>query len=118
MVPDHSLWQLNTCYNAIDRHVEQGHGSRTAIIYDSPVTNQKRKISYEELLNHVSVFSAILTKYTVRKGDRVLIYMVSMDDVNQQVNKKAEFDTPRSHTANDPTSSHCNARVRTDRGGA
>jgi hypothetical protein len=46
---------MNTCYNCLDRHVERGFGSQTAIIHDSPVTRTIRKISYKELLSEVKV---------------------------------------------------------------
>jgi propionyl-CoA synthetase len=65
----------NTCFNAIDRHVAGGRAGQTAIIYDSPVTNTKRKFSYAELLAEVKTLAAMLTDLGVRKGDRVVIYM-------------------------------------------
>src|SRR5437764_10285808 len=65
----------NTCYNAIDRHVERGRGNQAAIIYDSPVTNTKRAISYAELLAEVKTLAAILQDFGVTKGDRVILYM-------------------------------------------
>ncbi|PHR30575.1 MAG: propionyl-CoA synthetase [Desulfotalea sp.] len=67
--------KMNTCYNAIDRHVENGRGEQTAIIYDSPVTNTIRKISYKELLDEVSKFAGGLADLGVTKGDTVVIYM-------------------------------------------
>jgi propionyl-CoA synthetase len=67
--------QLNTCYNAVDRHVEQGHGDRTAIIYDSPVTDSQRRISYAELQDLVARFAGVLAAQGVAKGDRVIVYM-------------------------------------------
>ncbi|MHB8190813.1 MAG: propionyl-CoA synthetase [Ferrimicrobium sp.] len=66
---------LNTCYNAVDRHVENGLGETTALIYDSPVTNTKAKYSYHELLEQVAHFAGVLKGLGVGKGDRVLIYM-------------------------------------------
>ena len=66
---------LNTCYNAVDRHVEAGRGDQSAIIYDSPVTNSVRKITYSELLYQVSKVAGALTGLGVVKGDRVIIYM-------------------------------------------
>ena len=66
---------LNTSYNAIDRHVIAGKGDQDAIIYDSPITNVKRKISYSELQYQVSKFAGALLKQGVQKGDRVIIYM-------------------------------------------
>src|SRR5262245_55700045 len=65
----------NTCFNAVDRHVAGGRASQTAIIYDSPVTNTKRKVSYAELLSEVKTLAAILRDFGVSKGDRVIIYM-------------------------------------------
>lgn len=67
--------ELNTCYNAVDRHVENGRGDQAAIIYDSPVTDTIRKISYRELLEQVSVFAGGLRNQGVQKGDTVIIYM-------------------------------------------
>jgi propionyl-CoA synthetase len=66
---------LNTCYNAVDRHVEAGRGEQTAIIYDSPVTDTIRKISYKELQTDVSKFAGALKSQGVTKGDTVIIYM-------------------------------------------
>src|SRR6187431_2244778 len=65
----------NTCYNAIDRHVERGRGERPAIIYDSPVTDTKRVITYAEMLRAVSTLAAVLQDFGVAKGDRVILYM-------------------------------------------
>ena len=67
--------QVNTCYNAVDRHVEAGHGDRTALIYDSPVTNHVSKISYADLQTRVADLAGALRAKGITKGDRVLIYM-------------------------------------------
>ena len=67
--------RLNTCYNAIDRHVLSGRGNQTAIIYDSPVTNVKKQISYNQLQRQIIQFSGALNKLGISKGDRVIIYM-------------------------------------------
>ena len=67
--------ELNTSYNAIDRHVENGDGERTALIYDSPVTGTKRTFSYAELRDRVAVFAGALRSLGVGKGDRVIVYM-------------------------------------------
>ena len=67
--------KMNTCYNAVDRHVESGRADQTAIIYDSPVTNTIKKISYKELLDEVSTFAGVLKGMGVGKGDTVVIYM-------------------------------------------
>ena len=65
----------NSCYNAVDLHVEKGKGEKTAIIYDSPITNSQKKINYSELKNQVSIFAGALVNQGVKKGDRVIIYM-------------------------------------------
>ncbi len=65
----------NTCYNALDRHVEGGRAEQTAVIYDSPVTGTKRTISYGELRDTVATFAAVLADHGIAKGDRVIIYM-------------------------------------------
>jgi propionyl-CoA synthetase len=67
--------QLNTCYNAIDYHVEHGRADQAAVIYDSPVTGVRRTLSYRELLDEVARFAGVLTSLGVTKGDRVVIYM-------------------------------------------
>lgn len=64
----------NTCYNAVDRHAAT-RGDQAAIIYDSPVTNSKRRISYAELRDEVATLAAVLQDMGVQKGDRVVIYM-------------------------------------------
>jgi propionyl-CoA synthetase len=65
----------NTCHNAIDRHVAGGRANQPAIIYDSPVTQTKRTITYAELLHEVQTLAAILQDFGVTKGDRVILYM-------------------------------------------
>ena len=67
--------EMNTCHNAIDRHVENGRGDQPAIIYDSPITDSKATISYSELLEHVSKTAGALSALGVNKGDRVIVYM-------------------------------------------
>ena len=67
--------ELNTCYNAIDRHVEAGRGEQAALIYDSPVTDTVRRFTYRELQDQVARFAGVLAGLGVDKGDRVLIYM-------------------------------------------
>ncbi|MBT3091655.1 MAG: propionyl-CoA synthetase [Candidatus Thiodiazotropha endolucinida] len=66
---------FNTCYNALDRHVEAGNGDRLALIYDSPVTEQKRTYSYSELRDTVARLAGVIASHGVGKGDRVIIYM-------------------------------------------
>ncbi|ONI69104.1 propionyl-CoA synthetase [Kribbella sp. ALI-6-A] len=67
--------ELNTAYNALDRHVEGGHGARTALVYDSPVTDTKRSYTYAELRDEVAVFAGALRSLGVGKGDRVIVYL-------------------------------------------
>jgi len=67
--------ELNTCYNAVDYHCETGRGEQLAIIYDSPVTNTKRTLTYNELKEAVSHLAGALKAQGVEKGDRVIIYM-------------------------------------------
>ncbi|CAK8718620.1 Propionyl-CoA synthetase [Candidatus Electrothrix laxa] len=67
--------ELNTCYNAVDRHVENGRGDQTAIIYDSPVTSTVRKISWIELRDKVAKLAGVLKAQGAEKGDTVIIYM-------------------------------------------
>ena len=66
---------VNTCFNALDRHVDNGRGDQTAIIYDSPITEKKDYISYAELLKKTSLLAGSLINKGIRKGDRVIIYM-------------------------------------------
>jgi propionyl-CoA synthetase len=66
---------VNTCWNAVDRHVQAGRGAQAAIIHDSPVTGTKHVITYTELLDRVSRLAGALRAKGVGKGDRVIIYM-------------------------------------------
>ena len=66
---------LNTCYNAVDRHVERGRGKQRALIYDSPVTGIVRTFTYAELRDEVARLAGALRAAGVEKGDRVIIYM-------------------------------------------
>lgn len=66
---------MNTCYNAVDRHVEAGRGDQAALIYDSAITTTKRPITYNELLDRVSKTAGALRDLGVEKGDRVIVYM-------------------------------------------
>lgn len=67
--------ECNTCYNAVDRHVEDGRGEQAAIIYDSPITGTGRTITYAELQDETARFAGVLSGLGVAKGDRVIIYM-------------------------------------------
>ncbi len=73
------LWfaggRLNTCWNALDRHVEKGRADQTALIYDSPVTSTKKKFTYRQLRDEVALLAGALQSLGVQKGDRVLVYM-------------------------------------------
>ncbi|WP_006245363.1 propionyl-CoA synthetase [Mycolicibacterium tusciae] len=67
--------EMNTCANALDRHVEGGRGDQAALIYDSPVTGSARTYTYRELLDETARFAGALRGLGVGKGDRVVIYM-------------------------------------------
>ena len=67
--------ELNTCFNALDRHVRDGRGDQAALIYDSPVTGTARRYTYRELLDQVARTAGVLRDIGVTKGDRVVIYM-------------------------------------------
>ncbi len=66
---------MNTCYNALDRHVAAGRGDQVAIIHDSPITRSKQEITYREMLDRVASLAGALRAKGVEKGDRVIIYM-------------------------------------------
>ena len=67
--------EVNTCYNALDLHIEEGRGDQPALIYDSAVTNSITTFTYRELRDKVAVFAGALARLGVGKGDRVIIYM-------------------------------------------
>jgi len=67
--------ECNTCWNAVDRHVKAGHGSRTAIIFDSAMTGTKARYTYDQVLDEVARLGACLQDLGVGKGDRVILYM-------------------------------------------
>lgn len=66
---------VNTCYNALDRHVERGRADQVALIHDSPLTGSATKFTYAELLAEVQALGAIMQDFGVAKGDRVILYM-------------------------------------------
>ena len=72
--------ELNTCYNALDRHVANGRADQAALIYDSPVTNTVRRFSYAELLDLVARLAGGLAAKGIGKGDRVVIYMPAVPE--------------------------------------
>ncbi|SON48755.1 propionyl-CoA synthetase [Vibrio tapetis] len=67
--------ELNTCWLALDYHVEQGRGDHVALIYDSPVTHTKKRYTYQQLQQQVAKTAGMLANQGVVKGDRVVIYM-------------------------------------------
>ncbi len=67
--------ELNTCYLALDYHVENGRADQYALIYDSPVTNTIKKFTYKEFRDYVAKFAGVLKSFGVEKGDTVVIYM-------------------------------------------
>jgi propionyl-CoA synthetase len=67
--------QVNTCWNAVDRHVEAGRGDQLAIIHDSPITHSTKGITYAELQKRVASLAGALRAKGIQKGDRVIIYM-------------------------------------------
>ena len=67
--------EVNTCYNALDRHVEKGRADQLALIYDSPVTDTIKRYTYRELRDEVALLAGLLAQSGVTKGDRVIIYM-------------------------------------------
>lgn len=66
--------KLNTCFNAVDRHVRSGRGKQVAIYYDSPLNNEKRQLTYQELLDQVQTCAGVIASHGLKKGDTVLIY--------------------------------------------
>ncbi len=75
----HARWfgdgEMNTCHAALDHQVAEGRGDQAAVLWDSPVTGQKRRLSYREMRDEVARFAGALTGLGVTKGDRVVIYM-------------------------------------------
>ncbi len=65
----------NTCYNALDIHIDQGRGDKICLIYDSPITGNKKQFTYKELRDKVSKFAGALINQGIKKGDRAIIYM-------------------------------------------
>ncbi len=65
---------MNTCFNAVDRHVRGGRGGQAALIYDSPVTGTRRTYTYAGLLDEVARFAGVLRGLGVDQGDRVIVY--------------------------------------------
>jgi len=72
--------RLNTCHNALDRHVAAGRGARAALVYDSPVTGTLRTYTYRELRDEVALFAGALRRLGVGPGDRVVIYLAMVPE--------------------------------------
>ncbi|MFI5912913.1 propionyl-CoA synthetase [Dactylosporangium sp. NPDC051541] len=72
--------ELNTCHNALDRHVRQGRGDDVALIYDSPVTNSLNKYTFRQMLDEVARFAGALRALGVERGDRVVVYMAMVPE--------------------------------------
>ncbi|MGZ5927126.1 MAG: AMP-binding protein, partial [Rhizomicrobium sp.] len=66
---------VNTCYNALDRHVAGGRGDQVALIHDSPLAKSASKFTYAEMLREVQALAAVMQDFGVAKGDRVILYM-------------------------------------------
>ena len=66
---------VNTCYNALDRHVANGRADQVALIHDSPLTNAISKFTYAEMLKEVQTLAAVMADFGVAKGDRVILYL-------------------------------------------
>ncbi|WP_221793722.1 AMP-binding protein [Aquisediminimonas sediminicola] len=66
---------INTCHNAVDRHVANGRGDDVAVIYDSPVTDQQRRFTFAQLRDEVALVAGMMAGLGIAKGDRVVIYM-------------------------------------------
>src|SRR5262249_18911349 len=67
--------RLNTCYNALDAHIDRGRGKQRALIYDSPVTSTVTTYTFDELRDHVARVAGMLQRQGVSRGDRVIVYM-------------------------------------------
>src|SRR5215475_4065150 len=67
--------EVNSCYNALDLHIDEGRGDQLALIYDSPVTNCIKTFTYRQLRDRVASFAGALASLGVVKGDRVVVYM-------------------------------------------
>src|SRR3989449_7479498 len=66
---------VNTCYNALDRHVAGGRADQPALIHDSPLAGAVTRLTYAEMLTEVRTLAALMQDFGVTKGDRVILYM-------------------------------------------
>ena len=71
---------VNTCYNALDRHVARGGADQVALIHDSPLAGKVTKLTYAEMLREVQALAAVMQDFGVTKGDRVILYMPMVPD--------------------------------------
>ncbi len=106
---DHDHWEwfpdgeISTCHNCVDRHVLAGHGDSPAILYDSPVTGSKQRITYAQLLDEVETFAGVLRQEGVRRGDVVLVYSMSPPHrASHPRSCKAETERPEFPSAHGP----------------
>lgn len=74
---------VNTCWNAIDRHVAAGHGDRLAVIHDSPMTGSVSRLTYAQLQDQVARLAGVLAARGIGKGDRVIVYMPMIPEALQ-----------------------------------
>ena len=79
--------RLNTCYNAVDLHVDRGRGKQLALIYDSPVTGTVKTLTYAALQDEVARFGGALRRLGVGQADRVIIYMPDVRNTAWYVRK-------------------------------
>ena len=89
--------EISTCYNCVDRHVIAGNGDNVAVIWDSPVTGSKEKITYRQLLDEVSTFAAVLREEGVKRGDVVIVYSRSYSghDIYAQLTSSSAYEIGR-----------------------
>jgi Acetyl-coenzyme A synthetase N-terminus len=81
---------VNTCYNALDRHVAGGRADQVALIHDSPLTNSISKFTYAEMLKEVQTLAAVMADFGVAKGDRVILYMPLVPEAVRDAGLRAD----------------------------
>jgi propionyl-CoA synthetase len=104
----------NTCYNALDRHVEGGRAEQAALIYDSPVTDTVKSYTYRELRDMTALCAGALSAMGVGKGDRVIIYMPMVPEAVVAMLACARC-TPSSSAASPRTNWRCASTTRSRR---
>src|ERR1035441_3603169 len=75
---------VNTCYNALDRHVANGRADQVALIHDSPLAGSVTKMTYAQMLHEVKMLGAVMQDYGVVKGDRVILYMPMVPEADRK----------------------------------